>query len=309
MPQGSIRINKALTNLSILYKNESYIANEAIPNIPVTKDSDLYWIYNSDFRLEDSYRANKSQANMATYGMSTSSYVCLEQALKDIVSDTDRDNAEAPLMLDKDVTEYLVDKILMRQEVDCATLLFTTTNWSNNKTILTATSWAYNTLTSNPILDVLSATSVINLNSGKHPNTMVIGLSGFNALRENNNVFGRIQYVERSIVTEEILASLFDIKKVFVGRGAYTTANEGLAASLSVIWGPDAWLAYVEPTPSLRRASAAGCFRVTSKGSPYRVKSWREEDVEGTMIEVQTKYSYRAIATSCAFLFKDVNTQ
>jgi len=309
MPQGSIRINKALTNLSVLYRNESYIANLAIPNIPVTSESDVYWVYSSDFRLEDSHRTNKSQANMVTYSMSTSSYVCQEHALKDIISDTDRDNTDAPLMLDKDVTEYLVDKILMRQEVDCATLLFTTTNWSNNKTIATATSWAYNTTTSNPILDVLSATSVINLNSGKHPNTMVIGLAGFNVLRENTNVFGRIQYVERAIVTEDILASLFDLKKVYVGRGAFTTVDEGLTVSLSSIWGADAWLAYVEPSPSLRRASAAGCFRVTTKGTPYRVKKWRDEDVEGDMIEVQTKYSYRAIATSCAFLFKSVNTQ
>jgi hypothetical protein len=309
MAQGSIRINKALTNLSVLYKNENYIADKAIPQVPVNKESDLYWIYNSDFRLEDSSRANGSSANMVTSGHSTSSYVAKEHALKDCITDTDRRNAEAPLSLDRDSVEYLTDKILMRREHECAKLLFTTTNWSNNKTIATATSWAYNTTTSNPILDVISATSVIILNSGKMANTLIMGLDGYNVVRENQNVYGRIQYVERAIVTPEILASLFDLQKVHIGKTSYTTIDEGIDASLSTVWGADAWLGYQENRSTLRGAGAAKCFNVSAKGSPYRVKKWRDEDVEGDYIEVQTKFQYKAVATLSAFLFKAVNTQ
>jgi len=309
MPSGSININKALTSLSVQYKNENYIANDVLPNIPVLKDSDLYWVYASDFRLEETARTNKALANMATYSMSTSSYAVTEHALKDIITETDRANADAPLNLDKDVTEYLVDKIMMRQEIDCSRLLFTTTNWGNNATIATATSWAYNTLTSNPVLAVVSATSVILFNSGKKANKMVIGFQGYDVLRENNNVYGRIMYVERAIMTPEILASMFDLQKVYVGHGAYTEVDEGLTVSLSSIWGPDAWIGYVDQTPGLRKASAAGCLRVMAKGNPYRVKKWYDDSYEGDFIEVQTKYVYKAIATQSAFLFKTVNTQ
>jgi len=308
MPQGSTRVNRPLTNLSNQYRNEDYIAGKFLKDIFVQKESDLYWVYNSQFRLEETFRANGSPANMATIGFSTSSYVCREHALKELITDTDRSNTDAPIILDRDITEFLTDQILLRQESDAATLCFTTTNWGNNTTLTTATSWNYNTTTSAPIHNVLSATGIIIAASAKAPNTLVIGWASFLSLRENNNVFQRIQYVERAIVTPEILASLFDLQAVYVGKSIVDTAKEGDTASQGMIWGADAWLAYIDPSPGIKKATAALNFRVAEKGNPYRVKKWRDEELEGDFIEAQTKYSMRAVGTSCAYLFKSVAT-
>ena len=305
--QGSKRINKALTNLSVFYDNADYIAGNVLRDINVKKESDKYYIYTSEKRVPDAKRANGSPANMYTWEVSTSSYNVYERALKDVNTDRDYMNVEAPINLDRDTVENLTDKINLNFEMDAMKLLFTTTTFSNNTTLTTATSWDYNaTTTSAPIQNVLSATGAMLKASGKMPNEMVIGWAVLEALKENNNVYGRIQYVERAIITEELLASLFDLNKVHVGKAVYDSALEGGTESQGLIWGTDALVAYFVPNPGLKKATAAANFRVSQYGSPWKVKKWRDEEVEGNYVEVQTMYEPKAIATACAHLFKTV---
>ena len=306
MPQGSTRVSRPLTNVSIQYRNNETIYNKFMPELPVSKESDQYWIYNKDFRLSDTTRANGAEANMVTHEYSTSSYSTVEHALKDVITDTDRANTDAPLNLDVDATEFLSDQILQRTEFETAKLLFTTTTYSNNATLNTATAWIRNTTTSAPIQNVLSATNVIIKTSGMRPNTVILGKDSTDALKENQNVHERIKYVEKSIVTEDLLASLFEVDNVYTGTMVRDTSQEGLASTISFIWGSDALVAYFAPRAGIRTKSAAMMFRQSSKGQPMRVKKWRNEDVEGDMIEVQTKFIPKAVATNCAYLFKTV---
>lgn len=304
MIRGSGRINKALTNLSVLYKNEQYIAGQVLTDVPVNKESDVYWIYGNGFKLPETGRANGTPANMENFTMSTSTYSLTEHALKDVITDRDYARVDAPLNLEQDITEFLTDKILLRQEFEVHKLLFTTTTFSSNATLTSATSWKYHTTTSAPIQNILSATVAIVEASGKRPNKGVTNMDVFAALKENPNVYGRIQYVERAIITQQLLASLFDLDMVAVGSAVIDSTNEGETASQDQLWGADFLVGYFSPRVSLRDATSAVNFRYTEKGSPYRVKKWRDEEVEGNYIEVQTMFRPRAIATSCAYLFK-----
>jgi hypothetical protein len=306
MPQGSLRIKSALSNVAVQYKNENYIAADVMGEIPVNKDAGYYWIYANDFRIEETKRGNKALANMATWAASTSTYTVQKHALKDALSEEDRMNSDLPGSLDVDTTEYLTDKIMLRYEYEVHKLLFTTTSFSNNTTLTSATSWRYNTTTSAPIQNVLSATSVIQKFSGKRPNMAVMGWDVFAALKENANIYGRIQYVERAMVTKDLLAALFDLNAVHVGAAAYMNAGEGLetTTSQSYIWGADCLIAYMDGVPGIKKQSAAVTFRVNEFGKPYRVKKWFSQDYDCDFIEVETKFGPRAVATSCAYLFK-----
>jgi hypothetical protein len=304
---GNLHINKALTNLSIQYKNADYIAQAICRDIPVLKESDSYYVYVRDFRTPETRRANGAPANMVTWGVSLGSYSCEEHALADIVTDRSRRNSDT-IQLDADTTEFLTDKILQAFEKDVADLYFTTGTWSNYAALDTASSWYKNTTTSAPIQNVLSGTSKIIMSSGKRPNTLILGLAGFDALKENSNVYGRIQYVERAIMTESLLAAVFDIENVFVGRAVRDAGEEGVAESITAIWGNHALLAFFDPNPGIKKVTAAGNFRVNEGGNPYKVKKWREEKVGGDYIEVSTIYKPAAIATSCAYYFSSVTS-
>lgn len=306
MPQGSTRINAALTNMAVQYKNSEYIAGTVLKDMPVAKESDSYWIYANDFRVEETLRANGAKANMATMSWSTSSYSVHEHAIKDVITRRDRLNTDAPLNLDRDITEYLVDKIMLRQEYEAQKLLFTTTTFSNNATLLSGTSWKGHTTTADPIVNAMSATGKIISSSGKRPNTFVGGWGVLEALKDNENVYSRIQYVERSILTPDIIAALFEVNNFYVGTAIYDSAKEGDTESQTFIWGTDALFAYFDPSPGLRKVTAALTFRVNEFGNPYQVRKWYEDEIDGDYIEVRTMFAPRAVATACGYLFKSV---
>jgi hypothetical protein len=219
-----------------------------------------------------------------------------------VITDRDRANVDE-IQLDSKTTETLTDKILQRKEVETAKSLFTTTSWGNNASATTATSWAYNTTTSAPIQNVLSATSVVILNSGKMPNKMIIGRAIFDALHENPNVYNRIQYVEKAILTKELLASLFDVDTVEVGQGMLDVGREGIAESLTSIWGGNALLVYMSPRGGMKELSGAMMLEIGP--SPYKVKKWREEAVGGDIIEVSSMFVPKLVATQCGYYFSN----
>lgn len=296
-------INAALTNISLEYKNEEYLADSIIPTLPVVKSSDLYYIYTTDFKLPLTKRAYGSPSNQATWGVSTSTYALEWHSIKDSVIDKDRENADAPLSLDADTTSFLTDKIQLRKEVAAAQILFTTTNWSQNRTI-TGTAAAWHTSTAYPVQCVLSCQSIVLRNSGKRVNTGIMGYQVYQNVRENTNITGRIQYVERAIVTEDILASLFDLTTIKVGSAVVDTNQEGLAWSASAstfVWGDGFWMGHLAPTPGRKMASA---IYKLAKPSSRAVKKWRDEEIEGDWIEVSEEFSFRPMATMCGFLIK-----
>lgn len=297
---NNTHINKALTNISVKYTFAEGIADEVFPSVPVKKESDVYYIYDgSNLRLDETIRANRAEANEVGHNYSTASYVLEEHALKELISDRDRDNADKPLSLDTDSTENLTEKILLRREFETVKIAFTTTSWSSNATIASAAAW--DTSTSAPIADVLTATTSVLKNGRRRANRIVMGIEVFNKLKVNSSTVDRIKYTERGNVTEDILASLFDVEKVLVGMSSYDAGAEGQAASTTFLWGKDLLAYYVPKSPKLKVPSAGYLLTI---GQKLKTKKWRKESRGGDMIEVSTMFLPRAVATSSAYLIK-----
>lgn len=303
--QGSRRINKPLTNISVRYDNEEYIANKFLRNVPVKKESDIYYIYNNDLRQEEVERANKTAANMVTFDVSTTNYSLTEYALKDVITKRDRENVDAPLMLDRDTTEYLTSKIQLKLEDLAHKLLFTTTSFSNNTTLVSTTSWRLDTTTVSPIQNVLSATSNIINNAGGKANEAATSLAVVDTLKENSQIYSRIENTDRALLTPELLAAIFDLKKLWVGTAVNNTAQEGQAQSLSPIWGNQFLVGNFQESPRLKTRTTAVYLRMNQFGMPWQVRKWFEDDLDGDMIEVRTIASPRIVASTSGYLIKD----
>lgn len=296
---GNLHVSKVLSNVAVEYKNNAYIADEILGAVPVQKENDLYYTFVRDFRVPEARRANRAAANMITWGVSTSSYTLQEYALSDLISERDRQGSDS-INLDMQTTEFLMDKIMLHYEVDTQKLLFTTGSWSGNATLVSTTSWRVNTTGSTPVQNMLSATSYIVTNSGRRPNTLVLGYVTFDALKLNTDITNRIQYVERAFATKEVLASVFDVGTIYVGESVSDTGVAPLTESLGYVWGPDALLAYFESSPGMKKLSAAYTFQMQD----VKTKKWREEKLNGDMIEVSCMKTPRLVATNCAYFFK-----
>ena len=108
-------------------------------------------------------------------------------------------------------------------------------------------------------------------------------------------------------MSEDLLASVFDMEKIHVGSAIRDTVDEGLTASKGDIWGDDCLVAYFDPNPGLKTKTAAANFRLAGRGIPWRVKKYRKEDIEGDVIECQSFFKPRPISTASGYLLKAVS--
>jgi hypothetical protein len=295
--------DKALENISVAYMPNEFIADRLVPKIPVMHESDVYYVFDQNIMsLPETLRADGSEAREASYDLSTSSYKLAEHALKDIVTDRMRQNADKAIKPDIDATEVLTKRILIRKEVECANIAFDKSNFSNNASLAAAAAWSSNTTTTNPITSIDSATSKIIASSGYTPNKLVIDDPTFRACKNHVSVIDRVKYTTADSITENMLAKLFNVQEILVGRALRDTAQEGLTNSMNFVWSSCAFLAYMESSPGLRKASAMYQFLGMGAGSPFTVTKWREESRKGDMVEVSSLFQYKAIATQCAYL-------
>ncbi len=301
----TVHVNVPLTNLSIGYDNEGlHIAEKIVgKRINVTRDSDLYVVYDSNFRRPDDFRASGTEAKRASFDATTATYNCQDYALKDVITPRQMRNTDKPIMLEADTTKNLTMKVLDNMEVRLAEILFTTASWTNNTSL--AATWADATA---DVADPISAidTAAINVikGSGMTPNLCVIGRDVLTHCKINGALRDRMKYTSRDVLTPDILAALFEVPQLIVGQHLDDTTNEATAASVGFTWEDNVWIGYRDPNPGLRSRTAIAMVSVGGR----KVKTWNEESLEDSkVIEVSDNYQFIQPLTSAGYLIKDTN--
>jgi hypothetical protein len=117
-----------MTNVSVMYRNAAMVAEDVMPPLPTSKQSDKYFTYGLDnLRADDDARRPGGRSNEIDWTPSTDSYYADGHALSMVIPDEWRENADAALDLDTDTTIQLTDKIMLAREINCATKVATLT--------------------------------------------------------------------------------------------------------------------------------------------------------------------------------------
>ena len=265
-------IDRALTNMSVAYMQDAsnYIADKVFPIVPVNRQSDLYYIYNTgDFLRDDAQvRGTIGESAGGDYDLATDVYYCKKHAFHKDVSPEERVNYDQPLDADKDAQLFVSQKMLIRRETEWAAKFFKTGVWTrelsgvaSNPTTAQRVYW--NLETANPITDVSNEIVRMASKTGYKPNTLVLSPYVFDALKNHPDVLDRIKYTEKGIVTTALLASLFEVENVYVAWAVVNNAQKGATDNIDFIMGKNALLCYSNPNPSLRSASAGYIFAWT----------------------------------------------
>ena len=299
---NDIRYDPILSNVSVAYKNEAYVAEQILPAIPTKTRTGKYFIYDkSKFRLTQSLRSMGSPANEIDYGLTKSAaYVCKDHALKEVVPDELKKQAPSPLNPELDATENITERLLIEKEYDLATYMSNTANLTNNTTLSGTSQWS-DYADSDPIGDVKAAKSAIHAKIFHEPNVLLLGKQVYDKLLDHPDIIDRIKYGGGQVATDVILARLFGVDKVIVGAAGYNTATEGQADSMAYIWGKNAWLLYVPPKPGIRQIAFGYHFQYQTR----KVDKWYDKDREGIWIRVHDNYTREIIAVDAAYLIKD----
>ena len=299
--KSDVHTDAVLSGVSVMYQNDEYIADRVMPVVPVKKESDLYYIYTRNWRLPEALRAPGAEAAEVEWNVSTDTYTCKEYALKDKIPDRVRENADSPLDPDIDTTENLTNLVTLIREKRVADIVFNSANHGSSSALSGSDRWD-DYAGSDPIGDVRAARAAVHLASGKMPNTMVVGLQVHLKLLDHPDILERIKYTQRGVVTEDLLAQLFEVDNYFVGRALYDSSNEGASESLGYVWGKSVALIYAEPSPGLRKVSYG--YQFQSQG--FRVSKWREESIRSDWVEVGETRDEHIISKDCGYLYTTV---
>jgi hypothetical protein len=265
-------IDRALTNISVSYLQDAsaFIADKVFRIVPVKRQSDVFYQYSkADFmRDEAQVRGAGTESAGGDYGVEAQEpYYCRKHAFHKDVTEEERANYDEPLDADKDATDFVSQKMLIRREMQWASAFFKAGVWGREISGAEAAGEnavvKWDLATSNPIKDITEAGVKMASETGYKPNTLVLSPFAFNALKNHEDILDRIKYTQKGIVTADLLATLFEVDHVYVAWSVVNSAAKGAAADVDFIMGKHALLCYSNPNPGLRKPSAGYIFAWT----------------------------------------------
>jgi len=291
----TVHIDAPLSNLVVGFEPRNLIVNDIYPIVNVSKQSDLYYEYTKGdfFRIpETTARAPKTKGRTVEFSVSSKAYYAANYALVEEMSYETLANADTPLNLREKAARNLTNLLMLDQEVRVANQI---TSGSNLGSYATPGSlWSSSAAgTSDPFGDIQTAKSAIRSTTGLDANTIILGRPVYDALLRHADIIDRIKYVQKGIVTADILASLFDVDKVLVGNAIKNTGSEGLTDSFSDVWGKNCVLAHLTKGADAdgRNPSLGYSFRWTNPlfGTPMAVEAWDDPD-HGNFTNMRVQY-------------------
>ena len=330
LSRGDVHVNRPLTNISVAYMQSAgvFVASRVFPNIPVAKQSDAYFAYDRGEFNRDAMeeRAPATESAGGTYKIGNDVYYSRVYAYHKDVPDQVRANQDSPINLDREATEFVTRKGLIKREVTWVDAYFKTGVWAFN--VVGATSRSsnldpsgasangvlyWNDANSTPIEDVRLLKWLVLEETGFMPNTLTLGRPVFDVLVDHGDIVGRLdrgQTAGPAMANRESLAALFEVDEVLVMDAIQNTAREGQDADHSFIGGKHALLSYRPATPGILTPSAGYTFSwngyVGASDQGVRIKRFRMEELASDRIEAEAAYDQKLISGDLAAFFNGI---
>lgn len=309
---SSVHIDTALTNVSIQYRNDEYIADQVFMPLPVNKRSDKYFVYAKDKQLRTSgvdaqgqplsLRRPKTEAASLDFALSTDNYFAEEYAVRELVSDAEVTYADNPLQPEVDATDMLTDRLLLDWENYIATLTCKSGSYpSSNRTTLTTggsgTSWgsgSYASTASNPFTTIATGKSAILSGIAKQANSMMLTYATAQAVANHPEYLKRIVYTSKETLTNAGVVNNIAGLDIVIGSAQKVTSAEGVAAiTTGSCWqdsgGRDCALIYYKgPSAGPRTVHFGRTFSApddTTGAQGIVTRKYRWEPLKGNYIE------------------------
>jgi hypothetical protein len=321
---GDVHVNTPLTNISIAFLQNAanFVSSRVFPNIPVTKQSDRYYVYErGDFnRDEMAERAPATESVGGGYKLdNTPTYFANRFSFHKDIPDEVRANADAVLNPDREATAYVTHKALIKREKLFVQKFFQSGLWGVDYTGVSSNPSGANILqwgdaNSTPIETVRAAKRSIAERTGFEPNKLVLGRAVYDALLDHPDIIDRLKYGQTAGAAANTstndLASLFKVDEILVMNAVENTAKEGAAASHTFIGGKNALLCHAATAPGLMTPTAGYTFSWTgllgAGGEGNRIKSFRMEQLGADRIEIDMCFDQKLVSADLGQFFSGI---
>ncbi len=316
---GDVHVNRPLTNFSQKYLQgaERFIAMTAMPNMPVAKQSDLYYVFSRAdfFRDEAEERADGTESAGGSFSLSTDPYFARVYAFHKDVTDRQRANQDETVRLDESAAQYVTQKMMIKREQLFLDSFFGTGIWSATGTDA-APANLWDDAAGTPIVDIRDAITTVHGATGMRPNRMIISRSGYDALLDNDEILTRItggaNVSQPAEVQRRLLAQLFEMEQISVVDAVVNSAEKGAAESTGFMGGNNCLVYYAPGSVGIEEPTAGTAFSWTgfmgATNAGMRIKRFRKESVEADRVEGQMSFDHKVVAPELGFLFAGVTS-
>ncbi|MBF0402256.1 MAG: major capsid protein [Magnetococcales bacterium] len=285
MSSSQVRVvDPVLTEVAQGFRHEEHVGHILFPRVPVhTSGGQVLEFGKESFKLYQARRAPGTATRRVQFGYLGKSFALVQDALEgQVPREHLRDASRVPgVDLGQRAVMGTLRALSLTLEYDQAKLATTAANFdSNHKVTLTGTD-KWSDAGSDPSGDINTGKEAVRATVGVYPNTALLSAQAFNALKEHPKVVDRFKYTSRDSVTPEMLAALWDLQTVVVGKAV---AFDDFGNDID-IWGNNAILAYVPSRPSGMEDPSFG-YTYTLQGHPLVERTYYENNAKSWIYPV-----------------------
>lgn len=303
-PSQARVIDPILSTVAQGYKNAELIGFNLFPVVPVgTRGGKIITFGKEDFALYNTARAPGANTKRVQFGYSGVPFALESHSLEGMVPvELLQEGQAVPGINQGTVAVYKTQNIIFsRLEYAQAMLAMTAGNYpAGNKITLAGTSqWSDLTSgVSDPIKDIEVAKEAVRKQIGRRPNTIVMGAAVFAMLKMHPKVVERMKYTGRDVATPELLAALFDVKRVVVGEAVYTDN----AGAMNDMWGKGVVVAYTDMSGVADAGSPTFGYTYRLQGYPLVEQPYPERNSKSWIYPVTDEVAPVIAGASAGYL-------
>lgn len=241
-------VNPILSTHARGYRNSTFISSTLFPRVSIPSRSMQVIAFGKEaFRKLNTRRAPGAATKRVQYGYAAGTVSLEQDSLEGIVPVEHQQEAEKVPGIDlgAGAVNMVLDVLDLNLEIAAAGLARDPAKYDANHKLALVGADRWKDPDSDPKADVDAAKEAIRRSTGRYPNTLALGPSAGNALKNHPKIKEQFKFTSKDSITVEMLAAYFELSKVVIGAAVYLPETASDAEMANDVWGDDAVLAYV----------------------------------------------------------------
>lgn len=308
-------------DVSIGYRNARYIATHPYPVKQFNSPKVKVFVYNKgdQFRSQAVLRAPGAASRMrhrkgSSVNVDTNQYGISEQITdEDLATRNLPEGATPPIDLTGDATRSNADQHDLRQEIAVSASI-TGATWAGGNNDV-AGLWEPLGATNTFVADLMTGLAALEALGHFGPFGLLIDGKTWRPLSQSDDLVDRIKHTGRDSITTTLLANLFDLQEVVIGKAMKNTADEkadGTDGTFKQIWEKNedkgmAFLYVIPPGVSGKQIVVPGLqakSKMLMNGGRVS-EQWYEKREHAWTVETREDIGLKIIDLSAGYLFED----
>jgi hypothetical protein len=287
------------------YANAEMVGGSLFPAVPVDLAGGQIIEFGKEaFMLYNARRAPGGATKRIEFGYLGKPYALVQDSLEGKVPRELQREAGLPgIDLGRRAVMVTMASLALALEVEQAGLAVATANYpSGSRTALSSgTKWS--TDTGRPAADIDTAKEVVRASIGRYPNTVLMSAVAFRACKNNPAIIDRFKYTGRDSITPDLLASLFDVEKVVVGKAVTANPQTGAFAD---VWGNNVVVAYIPAEIAGQEQPSYG-YTYTMRGHPLVETPYYDNNAKSWIYPVTNERAPVLTGIAAGYLIQNPN--